>query len=158
MYRALAEWLAGSQLSEYLQAHFWVIPTLQIFHILMVAAVVASVWMLSLRLLGVAGTKHSIESMAQRFLPWMWSALVVLAISGTLLTISEPLDSLLKPMMQLKMALLLVGIVLTAAFQRGVRMGVYAGAPSVGTKVLGGASLAVWLAIVAAGRLIAYVV
>ena len=159
MYRALADWLAQSQFSETLQSLFWIIPTLQVFHILALAVVMASVWMLYLRVIGVAGKAHSIATMAARFLPWIWAALAVLAISGTLLVIAEPRDSLLRPMMQLKLVLLVVAIALTLFFQQRVRRGAYADAGTIhaGTKLLGAVSLLVWLSIAVAGRLIAYV-
>jgi uncharacterized membrane protein len=161
VFRALAEWLATWRVSEALQSWFWIIPTLQVFHLLALAIVMASVWMLYLRVMGVAGRAHTIETTARRFLPWIWRALVVLAISGSLLIIAEPRDSLLKPMLQIKLVLLVFAVVLTLFFQHGVRKNVYRDASSTistGTKALGAVSLLIWISIAVAGRLIAYVV
>jgi hypothetical protein len=160
VYRAFAEWLAESQFSELLQSWFWIIPTLQIFHILALSVVAAAVWMLNLRLLGVAGRAHGIQATARRFLPWIWAGLAVLAVSGSFLVIAEPRDSLLKPMMQIKLILLVVAIGLTVFFERGISRGAYADSQlpvRLGTKVLGAVSLITWLSIAIAGRLIAYV-
>jgi len=155
------DWLALTPLSNLLQSVQWVIPMVQSVHIVAIAIVMSSVVMVDLRLMGVTGRSQTITSLSQRFLPWIWWSLAVLLVSGAILIIAEPRRDLLNPVFQAKMALLLVAIAVTVAFQQAVsrnmqfwdlmperRAGAWA------TAVV---SLLVWTAIVGCGRWIAYV-
>ena len=68
-------WLGATQASQLIQKVFWIIPTVQIAHILAISVVLASMAMFDLRLLRFAGTRHSIASLSRRFMPWLWGAL-----------------------------------------------------------------------------------
>ncbi len=139
----------------------WIIPLVQTIHILAISIVLSSVGMLDLRLMGVAGRRVTISGMAERFLPWIWGALVVLAFSGTILIVGEPDRSLLNGAFQLKMALLATVIVVTVLFQHTVRRNAafwdLSPARKRSARLTATVSLALWLAIAVCGRLIAYV-
>ena len=151
-------WLSQTPLSETFQNHFWVIPTVQTVHILAIATVMASVVMLDFRLLGLAGRRQPLLDVAQRYLPWVWSAVVVLLCSGTILIIAEPGRELESEVFWLKMILLVCALSLTGVFQyalmRGTQFWERRRAIACVTAVT---SLALWTAILAAGRWIAYV-
>jgi hypothetical protein len=156
---AFAAWLSKTPPSLAVQQTLWVIPTLQTVHILAVAIVLSSVAMVELRLMGWAGTRTTMPETAQRYVPWVWGALVVLVLSGTILIIGEPERELTNLSFQVKMALLVCAITLTACFQYSVGRGVkyWTDAPHrAGAKVLGLLTLVTWMAIAVAGRWIAY--
>ena len=46
-------WIETTPLSQAIQTHSWVVPTVQTIHILGIAAVMAAVLMIDLRLIGV---------------------------------------------------------------------------------------------------------
>src|SRR5690606_15277884 len=54
----------------------------------------------------------------RRFAPWIWAALVVMAVTGLLLVIAEPVREFTSLSFWLKMALIVVGVVGTIAFRR----------------------------------------
>ena len=97
MLEYLINWLSATPVSLLIQKVFWIIPTVQTVHILAISVVVASMAMFDVRLLGLAGKRHSVVSLSRRFFPWLWGALVVLALSGSILIIGEPKRALGNP-------------------------------------------------------------
>lgn len=161
MLHNLVEWLLSTRLSQTIQEVEWIVPTLQTIHILFIAVVLSSVSMIILRVLGLVGRSWTIYETAERFLPWIWTALIALVITGALLLTGEPKRSLLNPVFQLKMALLAAMIFITAAFQRSIygNKGAWdqPALPKPAARLIGGVSLLIWVCIIIAGRWIAYV-
>jgi hypothetical protein len=159
---AFIDWLAATPLSTMIQTVPWVIPTVQTIHILAIAVVMSSVFMLDLRILGIVSRSQPLAAIAQRFLPWMWWTLIVLLLSGSTLIIGEPGRSLKNPAFILKMSMLLTVLILTGAFQRGLGRDAAFWDRTVrrriGARLLAGFSLVLWIGIVFAGRWIAYIV
>jgi hypothetical protein len=95
-------------------------------------------------------------------MPWLWIALVVLLLSGSILIIGEPERSLGNIFFQIKMSLLLTAIIVTVGFQIRLKRDLAQGASDlkpahfVAAKFTGLISLALWIGIVACGRFIAY--
>jgi hypothetical protein len=159
--QTLAQWLAGTSLSQGLQRAIWLIILLQTVHILAIAMVLSSVAMVELRILGWTSAQ-SMPQTARRFLSWVWTGLVVLAGTGVALVIAEPrrtLDN--NPAFLLKMAMLAIAIAMTLAFQVSLsrNAGLWDAKPSSRkmVSVLAVVTLMLWLAIAMAGRWIAYV-
>jgi hypothetical protein len=163
MLHQFIHWLGHTAASQFIQRVFWIIPVVQIVHILAISVVVSSMAMFNLRLLGLAARRNSIASLARRFMPWLWVALLVLLVSGSILIVGEPQRSLDNAVFKLKMALVATAIIITAVFQVVLRRDLAAGAADLRphhartAKLTGGISLLLWLGIVACGRLIAYV-
>ena len=115
--------------------------------------VMASIAMLDLRLLGAFARTQSVLDMTERFVPWIWGAVVVLACSGLLLIIGEPGRELQNQVFWVKMTRLVCALVITgiiaytsrhsSGFWERRRGAAYA------TAVV---SLLLWTGIVAAGR------
>ena len=161
MLQIFSKWLGATAASAVIQNVSWIIPLVQTIHILAISIVLSSVAMLDLRLLGLAGKRVTISGMAERFLPWIWGALVVLASTGAILITGEPDRSLLNPAFQIKMALVVAAIVVTLIFQHTVRRNAafwdLSPARRRSARLTALISLAIWLAIAICGRLIAYV-
>ena len=158
MIKEFCEWLAATPLSQTIQDTFWVIPTVQTVHIVSIGIVMTSMAMLDLRLVGVAGRRQSLTDMAGRFLPWAWTALVVLLCSGIILIIAEPGRELQNEMFWIKMSLIATAVVLTLIFQQVLRRNNgYWDRHRAAAVLLGSVSLVIWVCIVPAGRWIAYV-
>ena len=150
-------WLGQTPASQTIQKVSWIIPTVQTIHILAIAAVIGSMVLLDLRVLGIAARKQSLASVSRRLLPWAWCALIVLLLSGSVMITGEPRRSLVNFIFQVKMALVVLAAVLTFFLQRSLREGgdERQTAPG-GAKAIAAVSLALWVAIVFAGRWIAY--
>jgi hypothetical protein len=157
MIPAFCNWLSSTPLSMAIQNYSWVIPSVQSIHILAISVVMASIVMLDFRLLGVTGRGQTVPEVAHRFLPWVWCAVAVLLISGAILIIGEPGRELESSVFWVKMSLLACALIVTGAFQlvafrresfwekrRGLSF------------ITAVASLTLWVAILAAGRWIAY--
>ena len=160
MVQRFCDWLAATSVSQLFANLNWFVPTVQTVHILCIAVVVITLGMLDFRLLGLTRRGPPVEVMAGKFIPWTWRALVVLLLTGILLTITEPNRELMNGAFRLKMLMVLVLVFLTLAVQRANARepGYWSASP--GRKRLGGAlglvSLILCVSIVAAGRLIAY--
>ena len=164
---AFAEWLQSTRFSVTIQSVEWVIPLLQSVHILMIGVVFVSILMITLRVLGRMRMDETLAQVWSRFAPWMWSGLVVMAVTGVLLVIGEPVREFTALSFWLKMALIAIGVTVTVGFARslesatlGVRRGAEVSAPapefSAATKAAAVATVVLWLAIIFLGRAIAY--
>jgi len=156
----LSKWLAATALSHTIQTAGWVIPTLQIIHILGVAVIFTSAILVDLRIWRLLQRDAPLPDVARRFLPTIWPVLLILLITGGLLIVGEPRRSLLNFTFYFKMALLAVALLLTGGLQwslsaapefwdkdRGRRM---AG------RLVATVSVLLWCGVLFAGRWIAY--
>ena len=154
-----SKWLATTSLSHTIQSTGWIVPTLQIIHILSVAVVFSSAVLVHLRIFGLFERDEPLREIARRFLPPIWPVLVILLVTGSLQIIGEPRRVLLNPTFYLKMALLLVAILLTAGLQSSLTA-----VPTwekdrsrrIAGRALATVSILVWCGILFAGRWIAY--
>lgn len=155
-------WLSATEASAVISKVFWIIPMVQVAHILAISVVLASMAMFDLRLLGLAGKRSSIAALSRRFMPWLWSALIVLAVSGSILIIGEPKRALGNVFFEIKMCLLATAIAVTLSFQAILKRDLAKGGADLAAahfrvaKITGLLSLALWAGIAVAGRLIAY--
>jgi hypothetical protein len=155
-----SKWLAATEVSHLIQTTTWIIPTLQIIHILCVAAVFSAAILVDLRIWRLIERDEPLPDMARRFLPTIWPVLLILLVTGSLLIVGEPRRSLLNSTFYLKMALLAVAILLTAGLQRSL-----SSSPNfwdrdrrrrMAGRFAASVSILVWCGILFAGRWIAY--
>jgi hypothetical protein len=155
-----SKWLAATALSHTIQTTSWIIPTLQTIHILSVATVFSAAILVDLRIWRLLERDVPLPEVTQRFLPTIWPVLLILLVTGSLLIVGEPRRSLLNSTFYLKMALLLVAILLTAALQRSI-----SSSPDfwdrdrwrrMAGRLAATLSILVWCGILFAGRWIAY--
>jgi hypothetical protein len=156
----LCTWLAATPLSHLIQTTSWIIPAVQTLHILSVAILFSCAILVDLRIWRLIDRDVPLSRVSRRFLPTIWPVLLILLITGSLLIIGEPRRSLVNSTFYLKMALLAVAILLTAAQQRSI-----AKAPDfwdgnrmrrIAGQLTAGLSMLVWCGILFAGRWIAY--
>ena len=156
----LSKWLAATPLSHTIQTTSWIIPTIQIIHILGVAVVFSSAVLVDLRIWRLLERDIPLTQVARRFLPPIWPVLLILLITGSLLIIGEPRRSLLNSTFYLKMALLAFAIMLTAGLQRLISLSPDSWDKDrrrrLAARFAATASIAVWCGILFAGRWIAY--
>ena len=154
------DWLSQTSFSLAVQTHEWIIPTVQSVHIAAIGMVVASVFMMDLRVLGWAGRDQSLLETVDRFGPWLTGALCVLLLTGALMVVGEPARELLSFSFWLKMCLVAVGTLIASAFQIAVRRNGNHWEESIikrrTIKSLAIFTLFIWVAIIILGRLIAY--
>jgi hypothetical protein len=158
---AFCDRLSESAVSQAIQTTEWVIPAVQTVHILAVAAVVSSILLVNLRLIGVHGRNQPVATVMARYLPIVWYGLPILLATGTTLIIAEPSRSLQNPVFVLKMSLVLLAAGMTLAYQIPLRHDDRFWDCSSSRRrlaqLLACLSMPLWAAIVFAGRWIAYV-
>jgi len=159
--KQFAEWLSTTSPSIFLQNHnSWAIPAIQSIHIVGIAIVLGSVFMIVLRLLGWAAMDQSLLQTASRFGPWLTNALWLMLVTGILMVIGEPVRELITFSFWLKMFLVALATVIAIVFQRSLRkyeqhweeILVKRGT----TKFFAVLTFLIWAGIIILGRLIAY--
>jgi hypothetical protein len=156
---SVATRLQSTAFSEALQATPWVVPTLQTIHILMIGVVFVSILTVALRVLGRVRVEEPFARVWNRFAPFLWTGLVIMAVTGALLTVAEPVREVMALSYRIKLVLLVIAIASALAFGRSVRVAAMAGVERPITPMLRLASVAtvlLWLAIIFLGRAIAY--
>lgn len=154
------DWLVATPLSTAFQTWTWFVPLVQIVHIICISVVFTVVLRIGARLLSPHLKLGTFGAFLGAQMPAIWTAMVVLLVSGTLLTITEPARELLNWAFRTKMVLvlLLVGVVVSVrrvtrgstSFDDNRKTRAAARATAILMLVLG-------IAIITAGRWIAYV-
>ncbi|WP_307719499.1 hypothetical protein [Massilia aurea] len=113
--------------------------------------------MFDLRLLGF-GRSLPVQALARHLLPWSWFGLLLIVPSGLLMFSTQP-ELLDNEVFLLKLALIVAAGVNALVFHAGPWRGAAgwpAGAPA-WARLHAALSLLLWIAVIACGRLLAYV-
>ena len=110
-----AEWLAKTSPSNAFRLHeSWLVPGVQSIHIIGIAIIRGSVFMIVLRILGWAGTDQTLRQTTDRFGPWLIGALCLQLVTGIVMIIAEPARELVNFSFWTKMVFTAVGTVLSS--------------------------------------------
>jgi hypothetical protein len=148
----LSNWIRGSE-------SIFAFPAIITLHTLGMGFLAGGSAAIDLRVLGVA-PGISLKAMA-RFLPLLWLAFAVNAVSGVLLLIAYPTKALTNPIFYIKLSLIALAVWLVFHIGRTVLRAPESGpgaapAPPPHARLLAATSLAAWIALITAGRLLAY--
>jgi hypothetical protein len=155
---AFYTWMEATTLSTWLRdsPSLWAFPFVLILHTVGLAFLVGANVAWDVRALGfLQGVR--LQSLERYFLI-MWAGFWVNALSGTLLFIAYPTKALTNPLFCAKLTLIGVGLVLAQRIRRYMKASIgpeSAPAPRA-LRTLAAASLACWVAVIFAGRLLAY--
>ena len=157
---AFLAWIETSELAMWVRGDSgggeFVFPVIVTLHTMGMGFLAGGSTAIDLRILGVA--PNIPLKPLRRFLPLLWLALAVNAVSGFLLLVAYPTKALTNPVFYVKVGLIALAVWLIS------RIGaVVLRAPDVdqkpldaNAKLLAAASLAGWVALITAGRLLAY--
>jgi hypothetical protein len=155
----LLAWLEATPLAEAMRGSLWMYPIVEIVHITGFAILVGSVAMFDLRVLGFARALP-VQALGRHLLPWAVAALALIVPAGLMMFSAHPHDFASNKVFQLKLALIGAAGVNAALFHVGAyrhaaawNEGVHAPAMA---RVHAAASLAIWIAVICCGRLLAY--
>jgi hypothetical protein len=154
--RDLAQWLQATPLSETIQSVQWLIPLLQSIHIVTIGVVFVSSLMIALRVLGRMRADEPFAEVWDRFAPWLWIGLIVLAVTGLTLVVGEPVREFTAISFWVKMTLIAIGVASTALLGRSLRPTAIGAGFSGAARASAVALIVLWLAIIFLGRAIAY--
>jgi hypothetical protein len=162
--RALAQALQSSGLTDgatYLLRNIPGFPPIvQAFHLMAISAVMGSIVLIDLRVLGLALRSQPTPELVARVMPWMWYALPVNLVSGLVFVIARPMRYFVNPVFGSKFVFMLPAIVLAFVFQMALRRNQsfwdQSGSRRALAKLVALLSLLCWIGVVFAGRFIAY--
>jgi hypothetical protein len=157
---ALWQWLVETPVAAFVREAAWAYPLLETVHIVGLALVVGPILAFDLRLLGWH-RDIAVDRLAAHLLPLVMTGIAVNVASGGLLFASDAVEFAANPALQAKLALIVVALLNALWFQSRVFPDHYTwrqGTPAPPTARLAAAvSILLWLMVLTAGRMMAYV-
>lgn len=155
--------MEASALGQALRESQWLYPAVETVHIVGIGLLFGSIAMLDLRLLGFS-RGIPVRRLAWHVLPWSAAAFLLIVPSGLLMFVAYATDLVSSPVFVLKMCLIMAAGLNAALFHTIVfpsveiwdseemrRLG-----PPPSARVSAAMSLAIWVSVIACGRLLAY--
>jgi len=153
--------LAATPISIFLRESTWSYPALEIVHIIGIALVFGSILSFDLRVLG-SHKSLPLNTLGRHLIPWVWIGFALNAVSGVLMFVSNPVEFAANPALTAKLALIGIAGINAVYFQRRVAPTMpewNADAPApLAARTSALLSITLWLAVIVAGRMMAYVV
>ena len=154
------QWLADTQGSIALHESLYMYPLVESVHVLTLCLFVGMAVMLDLRLLGWTLTGVPVSQVTDRLVPWMKAGFVVMVVSGAALFYAIPVRSYQNIFFRVKVVMLILAGLNAFVFHANVHKRVAewdnVPRPPKAARLAGAFSLALWIGIVVAGRMIAY--
>jgi magnesium-transporting ATPase (P-type) len=155
------DWLSRTNISVAFQSANWFVPLVQTVHIIAIAILLTSVYVMSFRLIGITRRGQPLAVLAAKSTPWVWITLCVLLGTGVLLTITEPARELLNWAFRVKMLMVLalaaILLLVQIRLRRSPEYWTESTARRRAARAIGIAAVIIGAGIVTAGRWIAYV-
>lgn len=136
----------------WLKTNPYAYPSLEILHIVGIALVFGTLWIIEMRILGLMRS-FDVNQLAKHVIPWTIAGFLLVAITGLTMFVSRAGDLINNPAFVVKMGLIFAaGTNAAVLHARGA-----IDATTVITKVQALLSILIWVAVIACGRWIAYV-
>lgn len=138
----------------------WMFPIIESVHVISFTIVVGTIAIVDLRLLGVASVRRSFQRISSDVMKWAWSAFILAVITGLMMFSTNARVYYHNPFFRAKMILLIIAGLNVAIFEITAGRTVQqwdtgSSVPRVG-KVVGVASLVLWVSIIFMGRIIGF--
>jgi hypothetical protein len=158
-FSAFLKSLEDSGLATSLRGSLYYFPFIESVHVMALALVFGSILVVDLRALGIASTNRSFTRLSTELLRITWGAFAVSALTGSLMFLTNARVYAHNTAFQVKMVLLALAGLNMVLFHltagRTVSRWDHATAPKTG-RITAAASLALWLGIILAGRVIGF--
>jgi NhaP-type Na+/H+ and K+/H+ antiporter len=155
-----AQILQDSALGTTIRESNWWYAVLNVVHVLALMVAAGSVMFFDLRLLGCSLKRTPVSEAAARLLPWTWRGFAVMALSGFLLISSEAERLYFNTAFRVKLVCLILAglnvLVFHATTFKSVAQWDHSPVTPLRARMAGAASLVLWTAILASGRMIGY--
>ena len=157
---SICQWIDSTRLNAVLRQSNWACPTLDTIHTLGIVLVAGTIMLLDLRLLGLGLRSVPVAQLVDRIVPATLGGFGLMLVSGGLLFASEAVKMYHSPAFRIKLILLalagLNALIFHGTIYRDVANWDHGSAAPARARVAGLLSLVLWVAIIAAGRAIAY--
>jgi hypothetical protein len=152
-------WLANTPWSIALHESLYTSTVIEAVHVIAIMLFVGTIAMVDLRLLGLAFGDVPVSEMNRRILPWTVAGFVILMVTGVLLFYAIPVRTWHSLWFRGKMLLMIAAAINIWLFHSRVernREQWDTARPPLGARVAALVSLAAWIGVIVAGRMIAY--
>ncbi len=154
------QWLHDTQFSITMRESLYAEPIVETLHVLTLTLFLGFAVLLDLRLLGVVMRRRRMSEVLRQLNPWLIAGFVVMIVTGVLLFSGDPISFYSTAFFKVKMIMLVLAGVNVLIFnstigRRTAEWDLDANTPRA-AKIAGIVSMVLWVAIVAAGRAIAY--
>jgi hypothetical protein len=150
----------NSALADNIRENDNLFPFIESVHVISICLVVGSIFVVDLRLLGLASINRSVSRVSGGILPLTWCAFAVAVASGSLLFISNATKYLANGFFVSKMLLICAAGLNMAIFHaisaKGQPLWDNKTVPPVPARLAGGLSILLWISVVACGRWIGF--
>jgi hypothetical protein len=147
-------WLLNSPWASFLNNHEWAFPVVQSFHFIGFALSIGTIVIVDMRLLGLGLQSQTPTELAAELEPWTITGIAVMLITGPLMFSADAVNYHFNPSLRFKMVCLIVALLFHFTLhRRAVRPDV----SPIAAKLAAATSLLLWTAVVAGGRMIAFI-
>ena len=144
-----------------MREHETLFPWMEATHVLAIAAVVGTISIIDMRLMGLPAHRKSVRQLMKDVLPLTWVAFVIAVISGFLLFSAQPVKYFALWEFKAKMGLLLLAGLNMVYFHmvtfRNVHLWDELASTPPAAKIAGLLSLTLWIGVVIFGRVLGFV-
>jgi len=155
---AMLRWLEATPIAVTVAENDVLFPCIESLHVLAITLVVGSIFIVDLRLLGLASRERAADRLMQEVLPLTWGAFALAATTGLLMFAAKATTYGHNRLFLTKLALLgLAGLnAATLHFVTGRRIESWTTETPLAARVAGGVSLTLWAGVVTCGRWVGF--
>jgi len=159
-FTGVVEAIHGSGLSEWLRSSLKAMPIVEAIHVMALATVFGTIFIVDLRLLGYTSIQRSFTRLHHELLRWTWAAFGIAVVTGVLLFMVNAITYYNNTAFRLK---------LVAMFLAGVNMAVFENVtaksvaswdkgvpPPTAARMAGALSILLWVTVIFFGRWIGF--
>jgi len=157
---AFLDTLQASSWAVFIHKKAWAFTTVQVAHFFAVSAVLGTIAIVDLRLVGLAAIKRPFAELSRQLLPFTWTAFALAVITGSLLFISQATEYFANPVFWIKMSVIVLAGINMMIFEfitvRDVEKWNLDPTPPPRARLAGGISIACWALVIVLGRVISF--
>jgi len=147
------EWLTTSPWANAMNGPEWAFPVVQSCHFMGFALFIGTIAMVDFRLLGWGMRRQTAAQLAADVAPWTLAGLAIMLTTGFLMFSADAVVYHVNPSFRFKMWCLTAALLFHFTLHRRA---IAADVPRLAARLAGGLSLALWTAVIAGGRMIAF--
>ena len=147
-------WLVNSPWSHAMNSYEWVFPAVQSLHFIGFAMSIGTIAIVDFRLLGFGMLREAPAQLAADLEPCTRAGIAVMLITGPLMFSTDAVAYHRNPSFQFKMVFLAMALLMHFTLHRRA---LQPDVPPLAAKLAGATSLLLWTAVVAGGRMIAFI-
>ena len=153
-------WLQNTAWGTAIRESTLLFPIIETTHVLGLSLSVGTIALLDLRLLGLGLRREPVSQVMRQIMPWSLTGFAIMFTTGGLLFWPQALKAYNSVFFRAKLLLLLFTAVNALVFQftvyRSMASWDKVSATPLGARISGAVSLCLWIAVIAAGRTMAY--